>query len=48
MATKRVAGFSAHAGTESEVVLAETDFVGGDTYIAVKGANGASPTVRTR
>ena len=41
VAGMRVAGFSAHVGTEAEVVQATTDFTGGHTYIAVKGANGA-------
>jgi len=41
MTGKRIAGFSAASGTDSETVLAKTDFVGGATYIAVKGANGA-------
>jgi len=41
LADMRVAGFSAHSGTEPEVVLARTDFVGGNTYVAIKGANGA-------
>ena len=41
MAGKLIAGFSANSGTEAEAVLATTDFVGGHTYIAVKGANGA-------
>ncbi len=44
LANKRVAGFSAHVGTGTEVVLAQTDFVDGHTYILVKGANGASST----
>ncbi|HJW76162.1 MAG TPA: FG-GAP-like repeat-containing protein [Thermoleophilia bacterium] len=39
-AGKRIAGFSATPGLADEVVLATTDFVGGHTYIAVKGANG--------
>ena len=38
----RVAGFSAHSGTTAEVVVADTDFVNGHTYIMIKGANGAS------
>ena len=41
IANKRIAGFSAASGTAPEVVLAKTDFVGGHTYVAVKGANGA-------
>ena len=41
IAGKRVAGFSAASGTSPEAVLATTDFVGGHTYIAVWGANGA-------
>ena len=40
MAGKRLR-FSATPGTATEVVLVTTDFVGGKTYIAVKGANGA-------
>ena len=37
---KRIADVSAHAGTGSETVYAETTFANGRTYIAVKGANG--------
>ena len=40
MAGKRLR-FSATPGTATEVVLVTTDFVGGKTYVAVKGANGA-------
>ena len=36
-----ITGFSAHVGTQPEVVLVKTDCVGGHMYIAVKGANGA-------
>ena len=37
-----IAGVSAMSGTQDEVVLAQVTLVGGHTYIAVKGANGAS------
>jgi alpha-tubulin suppressor-like RCC1 family protein len=37
-----ISGFSAMSGTEPEVVLAQVDLVDGRTFIAVKGANGAS------
>ena len=36
-----VVGFSANRGTTPDVVWAKKQFVGGNTYIAVKGANGA-------
>ena len=38
----RVADFSANTGTTADVVWAQKDFVGGDTYLAVRGANGAN------
>ena len=43
---KRIAGFSAASGTTPESVLATTDFVGGHTYVVVKGANGACSTTQ--
>jgi alpha-tubulin suppressor-like RCC1 family protein len=42
MKGKSIVDFSAHIGTESEVVYAETTYANAHTYIAVKGANGAS------
>ncbi len=41
MLNRSVAGFSAASGTRTEVVLATVELVGGRTYVAVKGANGA-------
>ena len=38
--------FSAASGTTNDVVMAGTDFVGGHTYVAVKGANGAFSTTQ--
>ena len=41
IAGKRIAGVSATPGLGPEVVYAQADAVGGHTYIAIKGANGA-------
>ena len=44
MEDKEVAGYSAHSGTEPEVVLANTNSVGGKTYLMVIGHNQAFST----
>ena len=41
MKGKSIVDFSAHLGTGTEVVYAETTYANARTYIAVKGANGA-------